>query len=144
MVQPDRPQPIWRKHTLAPVHPHPHARTSMHQPTRALTYTHTHMYYLLFFHGSNGFANDPHCYVIRTLPRLLANLVDKKLRVFLKKLLIYRYIHGGGQTISSRRQQFHTKVNINCIPRSSLLLSYHRPPLLYSKSNSTLSTFRCS
>jgi len=36
------------------------------------THTHTHnMYYLLLFHGNNGYANAPQCYVLCTLPVLL-------------------------------------------------------------------------
>jgi hypothetical protein len=39
--------------------------------THARARTHTHnMQYLLLSHGNNGYANEPQCYVIRSLPVL--------------------------------------------------------------------------
>jgi hypothetical protein len=35
--------------------------------------THTqNIYYLLLFHSNNGYANEPQCYVVRTLPAVFA------------------------------------------------------------------------
>ena len=53
-----------------------HARTHTHTHTHTHTLTHSltlsqNMYYRLIFHGNNGYANAPHCYVIRTLPVFL-------------------------------------------------------------------------
>ena len=56
-----------------------YARTRMQTPTRPGTHMHTRArkhaqtdqyVILLLFHSNNGFANTPHCYVIRTLPVL--------------------------------------------------------------------------
>jgi hypothetical protein len=39
--------------------------------TRTHTHTQRNMSYLLLFHGNSGFINEPHCYILRTLPLLL-------------------------------------------------------------------------
>ena len=38
------------------------------------THTHANMYCSLVFHGNNGFANVPQCYVTRTLPLVIAQM----------------------------------------------------------------------
>jgi hypothetical protein len=72
LVEPERPQTIWRvrfacwKVTRARAHACARAPTCTH----ALTYTHTQTHvetYLFLFHSNNGFVNSPHCCVARTL-----------------------------------------------------------------------------
>jgi len=45
------------------------------EQTRARTHSHTHtqshnIHYFLLFHSNSGYANRPHCYIIRTYPVL--------------------------------------------------------------------------
>jgi hypothetical protein len=51
------------------------------------THAHTHKIVILLFHGDSGYANAPHCYVIRTFPVLFRAVKTlTKYRVIKKSL----------------------------------------------------------
>jgi hypothetical protein len=63
IVDPDRPK--MQNNTT------PEKMRFAYRITKARIETHTHISYLWLFHGNNGYANAPQCYVIRRLPILL-------------------------------------------------------------------------
>jgi hypothetical protein len=72
---------VWiSKVTSAQAHACPRAAQRTH--TYIHTHTQTSIYHLLLFHSNNGFVNACHCYVIRTLPVLLRNIVTTSIYNF--------------------------------------------------------------
>ena len=92
VVEPERPQAIWRKRVTwwitkttrakahvsahAPTHKRTHPRASERTGARTRTRT-VHNSYLLLIDGNSGFKNALQCYVIRTLRVLFFAFIRK-------------------------------------------------------------------
>ena len=62
------------------------------------THTQRNMSYLLLFHGNNSFINEPHCYILRTLPLLLNYCF--KFRLKTKEPVLWKSSYLGIQSTS--------------------------------------------
>jgi hypothetical protein len=77
MVEPERPQTIWRIRVACPKATRAQARARSHTHTH--THTHTHKYVILIaFPLQQWFANAPQCYVLHTLPVLFSDFPNSR------------------------------------------------------------------